>query len=89
MCQEERFTLQLLLVEHMNQSKIFKEKTNPILVSLEKGIQKAEKRLQECEYKQCMSQFYDMKLDTDTIKKINLKEAREKLEVFQKCLSLY
>lgn len=87
MCEEERKTLQILLVENMNQSHIFKDKMNPIVVSLENGIKKAEKRLQDCEYKQCMTQFYDTELNSLSIRKLNLTLAKEKLDVFQKCLS--
>ena len=88
MCEEERNTLEILLTENINQSQIFKDKTNPIVVSLENGIKKAEKKLQDCEYKQCMSQFYDSKLNTFSLRKLNLELAKEKLDIFQKCLEL-
>ena len=88
MCEEERKTLQILLSDNINQSHIFKDRMNPIVISLENGIKKAEKRLQDCEYKQCMSQFYDPKLNTLSIRKLNLELAKDKLDVFKKCLSL-
>lgn len=88
MCEEERNTLYILIIENMNQSQIFKDKMNPIVVSLENGVKKAEKRLKDCEYNQCMMEFYDSKLNTLSIRKLNLTLAKEKLDVFQKCLSL-
>ena len=84
MCEEERNTLHLLLIENMNQSYIFKDKNNPILQSLDHGVKKAEKRLQDCEYKQCMSQFYD---GTQSPKKFDLQLIKEKYDLFKKCLS--
>lgn len=88
MCEEERFTLQTLLVETYTQSKLFKEKDSPYLQSLERGIQTAQTRLQTCEYKQCMSQFYDVKLEPTSIQKLNLQLAKEKIDIFTKCVSL-
>ena len=87
MCEEERSMLHILLVETLTQSQLFQDKQSPYLKSLERGVQKAQTRLQECEYKQCMSQFYDVKLDSTSIQKINLQLAKEKLDVFTKCVS--
>ena len=89
MCEEEKYTLQILLTETLTQSQLFKDKRSPYLVSLEKGVQKAQERLQNCEYNQCMSQFYDLKTDTREIQKINVSLAKEKIEQFKKCLSLF
>jgi hypothetical protein len=92
MCEQERKEVEILLTEIRNQSQIFREQTHPILVSLQNGAQKAQRRLQDCEYKQCMSQFYDLNPSNVNIpftnKKLNLTLTSKQLDKFLECLSL-
>ncbi len=92
MCEQEKKDLEILLTEAINQSQIFKQKDHPVLVSLHTGIQKAEKRLQTCEYNKCMSQFYDMNPATVALpmstKRLNLYTTRQQFDKFLECMSL-
>ncbi len=95
MCEQEKKELEILLTEARNQSQIFKQPDHPILVSLQNGIQKAEKRLQTCEYNKCMSQFYDMNPATASVsiplstKRLNLNFTRQSFDKFLECISLH
>lgn len=57
MCTFEKNILQLLQDEKKRLQVVFLNKDAAYMKSLEYGIKQAEKRLEDCEYKQCVEQI--------------------------------
>jgi hypothetical protein len=58
MCEFESNILKLLLEEKTRVKTIFTDKDAPYMRSLDQGIKSAEKKLEECEYKECVKNLY-------------------------------
>ena len=58
MCDFESNILNLLKEEKRRLKLIFTDKDAPYMKSLEHGIQSAEKKLEECQYKKCVEGIY-------------------------------
>ena len=58
MCEYEKNILNLLLEEKKRLDKIFTIKEAPYMRSLENGIQKAQKKLEDCEFEKCVDIVY-------------------------------
>lgn len=60
MCEFEQNILTLLKEEKSRLLNVFTDKEAPYMRSLEHGIQSAETKLKECEYKKCVERVYKM-----------------------------
>ena len=56
MCEFESNILKLLKEEQTRLNTLFADKNAPYMKSLAHGIQQAEEKLKQCEYKQCVEQ---------------------------------